>query len=112
MATTKVRVSYGEFKDRFDGFEKWKGNYNKEDKTIEIEIGEKRYANLMQENKKYASKVLYEIAGLLQPGEAEKFILIGSEQIEKALEENKSRMSVNQIECTKKALKIMKNYGI
>lgn len=110
--TINVRVPYTEYKNRYEGFEKAKRNYNAEDKTIEIEIGEKRYNKLQSEDKKYAGLALQAIIALLQPGEAEKFVLIGSDKIEKAYTENKDKMSDNQRKCTERAIELMKEYGI
>lgn len=108
--TINVRVPYAEYKNRYEGFEKVKRDYNTEDKTIEITIGEKRFNTL--QNRKNAALVLNEIIGLLEPGEAQKFILFGSEKMEKALNENRSLMGINQIECTERAIELMKEYNI
>ncbi len=110
--TINVTVPYSEYKKRYAGFEKLKRNYNAVDKTIEIEISEKRYAKLSADSKENAGLALYEIIGLLQPGEAEKFVLAGSEKSTASYNAVKDTLSENRRRCIERAIELMKGYNI
>ena len=113
MITT---IKYSDYKNRYEGFEKNKGNYNAETKEIEIEINDKVFSKLQAENMKNAAIVLSEIQGLVwlpnMDSLAKQFVLGGSEKFDKWIEENAEPLKqANYYDSFKRAIDIMKTYN-
>jgi hypothetical protein len=110
-----ITVKYSEYKSRYEGFEKSKGNYNPETKEIDIEITDKKYEQLQGDNMKNAALVLDEIKGLVwlptMNSLAKQFVLGGAEKSDKWIEENAEALKqANYYNSFKKAIEIMKEY--
>ena len=107
----KLTVPYSEYKNRYEGFEKRKENYNAEEKTIDIEIGDKTYAKL--QNRPYAGIILNKISLLIQPnlGNVKQFVLAGSNIVKQFYKDNEDVLiKLNQSDDVKKAIEIMEEW--
>ena len=110
-----ITVKYSEYKNRYEGFEKSKGNYNPETKEIDIEITDKKYEQLQADSMEYAAIVLNEINGLVwlpnMTSLSKQFVLGGSKKSDKWIEENaRALKQANYYNSFKKAIEIMKTY--
>lgn len=115
MTTATVRVPYAEYKNKFEGFEIKKSDYNADDKTIEITISEKIYAKL--KDKKNAAIAYNKIKGVVwlpqMQNLSKKFILGGSDKYAQWIEINADELKkFNYYDKFKKAIETIKCYGI
>lgn len=112
-----ITIQYNEYKNRYEGFEKSKGNYNPETKEIDIEITDKKFEQLQASNMEYAAIALDEIKGLVwlpnMPLLARQFVLGGSQKSDRWIEENAEALKkTNNYDSFKRAIEIIKTYNI